>query len=171
MHRLLVLLLLSFPLLAQQPRYDNEVAVSYGRNDINDSSDVDVLGVSYNRYWTPILSTRLGMFSGSRDFPEFGSVETRVIHATAELHAFRGRLISPRIGGGLAHFDHRVDEPFFKQHDSKLVPAAIAALDVNITPRLAVGADALYLHYPSESTRYDPDLTSITLLGSARFRW
>jgi hypothetical protein len=168
---LVLLFLLSSPLLAQSAR--NEVSVSYGWIEVEGAMDPDVYGVSYNRYWTRFISTRVGAFGGTDTLPDDnGDASSSVAHATIEGHAWPGRLISPFGGVGVAYADHRNTYIGVPEKDAKLTPAFIAGIDLNLTPRFTLGGQILYSHYGLESReRFADDLTSIATMGSARFRW
>ncbi len=172
MKRSLVLLLLALPLFAQS-RPDNEVSVSFGRIEVEDALDLDVYGASYNRYWTRELSTRIGVISGSDVLPDDnGDASSLLVHGTFEAHAWRGRLFSPHAGVGGAYARHKENYLGSNEVDSRLRPAFLAGIDVNFTPRIGIGADVLYSRFGLESNdRFARDLTSISVFGSARFRW
>jgi opacity protein-like surface antigen len=172
---LLILLLSSLPLFAQQQRPDNEVSVSYGQMEVEDALDYnDAMGVSYNRYWTRMISTRLGVVRGHGELPDDnGEASSTIIHGTLEAHPFRGRLFSPHAGLGGAYARHKENYIGSNEVDSRFTIAALGGIDVNFTPRVGLGVDMLYSHFGEESDggRFPDDLTSITVIGSARFRW
>jgi opacity protein-like surface antigen len=174
MKRSLVLLLLALPVFAQS-RHDNEVSVSYGQMEVEDALDYnDAFGASYNRYWTRVVSTRVGVFAGRGDLPDDnGDASSTLIHATLEAHPFRGRLFSPHAGLGGAYARHKENYIGSNEVDSRLTAALLGGIDVNFTPRLGIGADMLYSHFGDESDggRFPDDLTSISVFASARFRW
>ncbi|HUR79434.1 MAG TPA: outer membrane beta-barrel protein [Thermoanaerobaculia bacterium] len=172
---LLLVLLVSLPLSAQQQRPDNEVSVSYGQMEVEDALDYnDAMGASYNRYWTRVISTRVGVMAGRGDLPDDnGDASSTIIHATLEAHPFRGRLFSPHAGAGAAYARHKQNYIGSNEVDSRVTLALLGGIDVNFTPRFGVGADMLYSHFGEESDggRFPEDLTSISVFGSARFRW
>ncbi|HVE70788.1 MAG TPA: outer membrane beta-barrel protein [Thermoanaerobaculia bacterium] len=171
---LVLLFLISFPLLAQQQQPRNEVSGSYGRIEVEDALDLEIYGASYNRYWTRQFSTRVGILSGSDVLPDDnGDASSRLLHGTVEFHPFSGRLFSPHVGFGGAYVRHYEDYLDSDETDSRLTTVVLGGIDVNFTPRFAIGADALYSAFGVESgnDRFARDLTSLSVFGSARFRW
>jgi hypothetical protein len=168
----LLLLLLSFPLAAQQR---NEVAVSFGRTEFETAGDTPAVGASYNRFWTRYVSTRAGIFSAGEDRSADGfHGETRftAVYATVEYHPFRGRLLSPRAAGGLAAGRFHDEFAGFGQTDSQVTGIFGAGLDVNLTRRFALGLEVAYLPFnPEPRDRFSAPLDPLTTLASTRFRW
>lgn len=168
----LLLLVAALPLAAQQP--PNEIALSVGRTGLSRSGELPAIGVSYNRFWTRVASTRGGVLV-ARDAHLEGRGEDRftAVYASAEYHPFRGRLVSPRLGGGVALASSRVDTGFGDpESDSEITVIASAGADVSLTRRFALGAELLYVPYtPASRDRFGLQWDPLTLFASARFRW
>ena len=168
MKKLLLLLLLSLPLFAQ----NNEIAVSYGLTNYKHSSETPAYGVSYNRFWTRTVSTRLGVLDTRKELPDNqGERSVTAAHASVEYHPLRGRLLSPRLsaGGAYATSENTADAV---DNDSTVTVIAGAGVDFNLTRHFALGAEVLYIPFtPQARDRFSFALDPRTLFASARFRW
>jgi outer membrane protein W len=172
---LTLLALLVFPAFAQQPR--NELAASFGRSEFDQLGDAPAVGLSYNRFWTRMVSTRFGAFVASEDLNEDGgNKRVGAYHASVEVHFLRERVLSPfvSVGGALAF--SRVEHPNsdFTASDSLLTPIVGAGIDITITPHFALGADAHYIKYDAETDlgdRFGTTLDPLTVLVSAKYRF
>jgi hypothetical protein len=171
--RLLFLLVLAIsvttiPARAQQPL--NELALSAGRSDLQLLGDAAAVGISYNRYWKPAASTRFGIFAAGENLDaEFGEVIAGAAHVSFEYHFLHDRRISPYAGAGAALTVTHVSS---LARDTKLAPIFSGGIDLRVTPRLTVGADARFLFYDIETNdRFIGSLTlkPATVLISAKF--
>lgn len=168
---LLLILLLALPLSAQLPR--NEFAVSAGSSNLNDLGNAPAAGVSINHFWLRTLSTRAGVFAAAKD-GEVGDVVSGAWHLSAEYHPFRGRAVSPRLAAGVAWAFSEIDyaDIDFSASETQIVPILGGGVDVRVTPRFSVGAEALYMNYEADlGNRFGFSVDPLTILGSARFHW
>lgn len=166
---LLVTLLFVLPITTTAQQTRNEVTGSLGRTDLNPFGDGPAFGVSYNRYWNPMFSTRLGVFAGGNENAS-REIVSGAYHLSAEIHPLGQRIISPWAGIGLAlavtDVDH-VDEAFVSSETS-LTGIYSGGLDFNLTRRFAIGGEVLYLKHDDA---LGIALDQLTVMGSARFRW
>lgn len=165
-------ILLALPVFAQ----NNEVAVSYGRINTQSQGNAPALGVSYARFWTRSVATRIGGFTGSETLnSDGGEKELRALYATAEYHFFRGRPVSAHLAGGGAYFTNRVETAIFvtEKTDSQFTTAVGGGVDLNFSPRVAFGVEALYMPFQwnEDGDRFQVKLDPLTILGSVRYRW
>lgn len=164
---------LAFSATAQQS--NNEIAVSLGRSQFHQLGDAPAVGLSYNRYWTPALSTRFGAFMAGEDLPEgAGSKRIGAYHASGEAHFFRDRRFSPYAGFGiaLAQSSIKISQFDFSSSEMTVAPIVDAGLDANLTRRFTLGADVRYLYYDAElGSRFGYQLNPLTVLLSAKFRY
>ena len=159
MRRLLLVLWLSLPAMAQQ----NEFAVSFGRSEFDQLGDGPAAGVSYNRFWTETVSTRFALFAAEED-----QETVSALSASAEYHFLRGRRISPYAGLGFALAYASVHSA----SDSGFAPIIVGGIDVGITRRFAIGADFSYLQFDADlDDRFATALDPTTVLVSAKFRY
>jgi opacity protein-like surface antigen len=168
----LALLLFTLPALAQQP--NDEVALSYGRATFTDLGDSPTIGLSYAHFWRTGIAARVGAQRSQEDFPDNqGDKLVEAFYATAEYHLFRNRLISPYVGGGATYGHARMHlTNAFTAEDSVISGFGDAGVDVNFTPRFAIGADVNYFRFdPDLGDRYGTRLDPITILGSVRYRF
>lgn len=168
----LLLLLVSLPAIAQPT--NNEVAVSYGRSDFVDLGNSRAFGFSYARYWKHGFAVRLGIHRSQKDFPDNqGEKSAGAYYATAEYHLFRGRLVSPYVGGGVAYGTARMHLSHgFTGKDSDISGFGDAGVDVNVTPRFAISADVSYMRFdPDLGDRHGSRLDPITTLVSLKYRY
>ncbi len=170
---LFLALFLSLPVIAQQT--NNEIAISYGRTETEDLGDAPAVGISYARFWTRGLATRVGGQWSGEDLPDnAGDNSVNAYFATAEYHFFRDRLMSPYIGGGIAHAfaDIHFSSSGFRGDDSMYTAMVIAGADVNFTRRFAVGVDARYMTFdPDLGDRFGTILDPMTVFVSAKYRY
>lgn len=169
---LALLLLLSFPAIAQQLR--NELAVSVGRSEYDARGDGTAFGISYNRFWTNTVSTRFGGFATGEETTEsIGDEVLGAYTATAEYHFLRGGRISPYVGAGFAYAFVRVDRVNARTaSDSGFAPVAIGGLDVQLTRRFAIGADVTYFQFDADlDDSFTTALDPTTVLVSAKYRY
>jgi hypothetical protein len=169
----LVLLLFSLPLFGQQPQPRREASVSFGQTMYELSGEATAGGASYNHFWTRVASTRAGVIVARQSYAGGRETNMHLLHASAEYHPFRGRLLSPRLSGGIAYAAYSSEYPFGPdESDSTVTAIAGAGIDVGITPRFVLGAEGLYLPFTLNSgDRFALQLDPVTWLASARFRW
>lgn len=158
------------PAIAQR----NELAVSFGRSEYDARGDGVAWGLSYNRFWTDNVSTRFGGFAAGEDTSTgIGDEVVGAYTATAEFHFLRGRRISPYAGAGFALAFVRLDRVNASSaSDTGFAPVAIGGVDVQLTRRLAIGADATYFQFDADlDDRFATPLDPTTVLVSAKFRY
>ena len=168
-------LALLFPLfaIAQQPR--NEIAVSYGRTETEELGDARPQGASYTRFWTGAVATRFGAQISQEDFPDdAGDKRFGAYSAIVEYHFLRSRTFSPYAGAGVAHAyaRQRLRAANFTKDDSVITVIVDVGLDINVTPRVALGFSANYLKFdPDLGDRFGTILDPTTALVSAKYRF
>jgi outer membrane protein W len=168
----LALLLFTLPAIAQQPQ--NEVAVSAGYSSLGDLGSAPAFGVSYTRFWTDALAIRFGAFSASGDLDDGGTKIASAYHASAEYHFRRTAPVSLHVGAGLALATTSVDGLPFDFSASETSPEVIvsAGVDMNVSPRFALGADVHYMYYDVElGARSGYQVNPATLLISGKYRF
>jgi len=145
---------------AQLPR--NEVSLDAGWTDFAALGGARAVGASYSHFWTRAIATQIGTFATS------GRIRFKDVHATAEVHALRERLLSPWAAFGIAQVS--LDEP---QHgDAQLTTIAGAGVDVKITRSLAIGAQVHYSYYVIDPrARFALRVNPTTLAVAARWRF
>ncbi|HEU4889616.1 MAG TPA: OmpW family outer membrane protein [Thermoanaerobaculia bacterium] len=172
---LALLLLLSLPAIAQQLK--NELAVSVGRSQYDQLDDGTALGISYNRFWTESVSTRIGAFAaGEAEEANAGIGDDDVVgayYATAEYHFLRGGRVSPFAGVGFALAFASIERLNARSaNDTGFAPIVLAGIDIQLTQRFAIGADVSYFQFDADledqgSAALDPT----TVLVSAKYRY
>lgn len=109
MRSFLLALLLSSPLAAQLP--NNELGLVLGhaslKEDAGNESSADTAGISFNRYWTPSVSTRFsatqfGIETFRADLGQGRALDMTSYSAAVEYHLRRDRMFSPYAGLGVA---------------------------------------------------------------------
>ena len=163
----LLLLLLALPATAQIDR--DELALSAGRWDSDEIGNSPALGVSLAHYWARMISTRVGALA-TRD----GDFTTTTLHASAELHLFPDSGVSPWVGAGGAHTTTRraASNDHFTGSDSRLTAIYSGGVDVKVSPRYAVGAEASYMNYELMlGSRYGYRVNPVTVLLTGRVRF
>ena len=167
----LPLVLATFSLEAQQSR--SELAVSFGRSDFGLIGEAPAAGLSYNRFWTDLVSTRFGAFAGSEERSSAGSGKfIGAVHASGEVHFLRESRVSPYAGAGVAFAFNNVDFADFSDNQMVIAPIFSAGIDVKVSPRFAVGVDAHYLRYSVEFDRdFDIAIDPLTVMGSLKYRY
>ncbi|HEV7239221.1 MAG TPA: hypothetical protein VGQ36_08280 [Thermoanaerobaculia bacterium] len=164
---LLLLLLLSLPAAAQLP--PNEVSLSLGRWDSSELGDAPVFGVTYNRYWARMFSTRLGVF-GSRE----GDFTNAAAHAGVAAHLFRASRISPWVAAGVAQaYARRAgSDDHFVGFEMLLTGIYSGGVDVKVSPRFAVGAEMSYMNYEMMlGDRYGYRADPVMVMVTGRWRY
>jgi opacity protein-like surface antigen len=174
-------LLLSFTLtLAAQPA-NNDVRLSYGRSyfseDVADNAYANTIGLTYNRFRTPHLSTRFGVTQIGADLAvDLGGdneVQSSVWTASAEYHPLRERRLSPWAGLGVAYVQTDIGARHFDASPSNEFTGLLTGgVDVNMTRRLSIGADLAYLHYkPDLGAAGEINMSPLTFSGSLKLHW
>lgn len=177
---LLLVVFLSVPLFAQSS--DNELAVSYGKgsfkNDIGDASNEAVGSFSYNRFWTPTVSTRLGVtefgVGPATDFGGASGIDISAKTLSVEWHIRRDRVISPYAGIGAAYVRTSVSTRHLSaSSDNEFTGFATAGVDFNVARWLAIGATSSLMPYePALSPGgQQVDLSPLSVSGALKFRW
>jgi len=113
--RLLLAILITLPLFGQLPK--NEAALTFGIFNADDGtgakSKETAASVSYNRFWTPMVSTRLGLTEYGIGFSGFADVKAKTL--TVEFHPLRHEILSPYFGAGAAYYDARVSTRYVSE--------------------------------------------------------
>lgn len=130
-------------------------------------------GVAYNRFWFTGVSTRFGIWGahketggGERDFIAY--------YASAEVHWWRDRRVSPYAGLGLAAARDRQDAEFGSDSRSTTAPLVSGGVDVTLTPRFALALEGRYLEYDEallDEERFRTAVDSITVLLTGKVRF
>jgi len=152
----------------------NEVAVSFGQTSFETSGEGLAAGASYNRFWTRMASTRAGFFRAQKDhFNDGGQQAFTALYASAEIHPFRGRLVSPRLAAGAVHASSERDTGFGPaQTHSEITALAAIGVDFRLTPRFLLGAEFVHVpHTPNARDRFAERWDPQTTFVSARYRW
>ncbi len=167
----LLLVLLAFPLSAQQ-HSRNEFSLSAGRTDFNGRLMANSYGASYSRFWTDAISTRIGGFTSSNEFPdERGSQYFRAYHADLGVHFRTNRIVSPRLSAGLASVTWDVD-PYVSESDSGTALIGGIGFDFRLHRHFALGVEMIYIPFtPNPRDRFAQKLNPLTGFASGRFRW
>lgn len=171
--------LLAVPLFAQQT--NNEFAVSYGRanftEDVGETSSERTIGLTYNRFWTPAVSTRFGVTEIgadlSLDFTLDEDIATSVWTASLEYHLLRGARISPWAGIGVGYVQTEIGtRAYDATPPHEFTGLATAGVDVNLIRLLSVGADVAYMPYkPDVGPVGEVDISPLTVSANVKFRW
>ena len=170
--RLLLVLLFALPAVAQLA--PNEVAVSFGRSDLEVLGDAPAIGVSYNRFWGQLGSVRFGAFTAGEGYEDApGEERVHTLHASAEVHFLRGRVVSPYAGVGVAMASTRIDSGGSSLSETSFAPIVSGGLDFNVWPRWAIGVDGRWMHLRVDSgDRFGPYiLDPLTVMGSVKYRF
>lgn len=164
---LVLLLLLSFSALAQTPR--NEASLILGWTDFRHSGGARAAGVTYTRFWLPWLSTQAGaIFAGEQITPTYGRQSFTNLHVTAQAHAFRHARVSPFVAFGGAHVNFNAGDI----DESRVATVAGAGLDVRLTRRFALGAQAQYSQFVIDPrARFPFDVSPMTVTVAGRWRY
>jgi len=167
-----LLLLLAIPAAAQSPA--NEVAASFGRGSLGDFGYSTAMGVSYNRFWANRTSVRFGAIASEVD-DEVGQKRVRAGYATAEVHFWRGRIVSPYAGAGVAATSSRIElaRGDFKSDETSFAPVVSAGVDFNVARQWAVAVDARWMYLRADlGNRFGPYIIDpLTAMISAKYRF
>ena len=162
---LILFVFASVPVLAQLPR--NEVSLSAGWTEFADTGGLRSFGVSYSRYWNPVVSTELGAFIG-RNKTTSADGERRFgdVHALVRIHAFRDRLVSPWLGAGAANVTYHAE-----RSASQFGMIAAGGFDVRLWRGFAAGAQVHYAPFEvNPRDRFPLRLNPMTVTVAARWR-
>lgn len=193
MKRLVLLLALSLPVFAQLPSGDVGLwiarpALAETNEDLTDTRhDPETgFGLSFNHYWTDSISTEISTarFESGMEMDFFsiegepqtarGTLETTVIAAVAQWHFRRGSTISPYVGVGGARISGDYENESGTEPPLALEAAASfvlnAGLDVNLTERFALSADAKQIAWNIGAGR-DIRVNPLLLSAGVRFRY
>jgi outer membrane protein W len=171
--------LLAVPLFAQQTK--NEFAVSYGRanfsEDVGDTSSESTIGLTYNRFWTPAVSTRFGVTEIGADLEidlaTDQTISTSAWTASVEYHLLRDSRISPWAGVGVAYVQTEIGtREFDASPPHELTGLVTAGADVNLIRLLSIGADVAYMPYkPDVGPIGEVNVSPLTISANVKFRW
>ena len=171
----LLLAVSAFPLAAQTPA--NEIALSAGHSDLGQLGDAPAAGISYNRYWRGGFSTRFGVFGAAEELtsdPDGGEKRIGAGHVSAEYHFLRRHRLSPYAGLGVAFAVNELEHANsdFSASESSFETIVSGGVDLNVTPRFALGADARFMYYDvGLGDRFGYQVDPLTVLVSAKFRY
>ena len=151
------------------PSFRNEVAISAGWTDFANLGGARAIGASYSHFWTPAVSTQLGaILAGDQITEAHPNNSFTDVHATAEFHAFRERLLSPWAALGIAFV--AIDEP--ERSNSTFTTIAGAGVDVKISRRLAIGGQWHYSPFEVDPRdRFGLRVNPTTVMVAARWRY
>jgi outer membrane protein W len=175
---LLLVLLLSLPLFAQSP--NNEISLGFGwatyAENAGDSSRDTAATFSYNRFWTPLISTRLGITEHGIGLTIGGDTgaDISVKSLLVEYHPRRDHFLAPYGGAGVAYAEAAVGagRHITVEADGELVPLLKLGADLNLARWFALGLDGTYMRYaPEFSDGRTRDISPATLSASAKFRF
>jgi len=172
-------ILLSLPLLAQSaPR--NEIAAGFGwaayTEDVGDASRDTAATFSYNRFWTPTISTRLGLTEFGIGLTIGGDTGGDISAKTllVEYHPRRGRRVSLYGGAGVAYAeaDAGAGRHITVHADGELAPLVKLGADLNLARWFAVGLDGSYMPYsPEFSDGRERDISPLMATASMKLRF
>jgi outer membrane protein W len=175
---LLLVVLFSLPLLAQSP--NNEIAVGFGwadySEDAGESSRDTAATFSYNRFWTPTISTRLGVTEYGIGLTIGGDTGSDISAWTllVEYHPRRAQRVSPYGGAGVGYVDAEVGagRHVTAHAERELAPLVKLGADLNVARWLALGLDGTYMRYaPEFSDGRTRDISPIMVTGSLKLRF
>jgi outer membrane protein W len=181
MRSLLVTLLLAFSVAAQTPQ--NELGLSFGRAGLGTyaavETTVDTIGLSFNHYWTPAISTRFsvtefGIQALRLDLGTGRTLDMNAISATVEYHALRDRIFSPYAGGGAAYVESEINQARGAglRAGRELAPLVTVGADLNFARRFALGLDGTYILYRPDYEGFGrTDLDPFTVSATLKWRW
>lgn len=174
MNRLLLLpllLLTALPALAQQPR--NEIAASFGRADSNVLGDALAFGLAYNRFWTERFSTRFGMFAAGEEEDNGAERVFGAYHASAEVHWWRDRLVSPYAGVGIAYAVDTFELAQFGIDEEETTVTGIVSggIDLQLARRFALSGELRLMRYDVADERAPRTNDPVVALVSGKFRF
>ena len=182
MKLLLALAVLAFPLsLTAQPANELGVFVSLPKFDSTTIVDPELgieieldfdedmgYGVSYNRYWTPNLSTEFAVQNLGGDLEatvtdgttritvDAGEINLMAYSGTVQWHFARGGRFAPYVGGGVAYMTGDIDipsdpdDPDFVENidlDNETTWLVNAGVNIGITDSIALAGDVKYISY------------------------
>jgi len=179
-----------------------ELGLWVATSQVDETRDDDVLvtfddargfGISLNQYFGSFSGelaatalTQSGKITADGvDDIDIGDLDLLPITATLQYHFAKDARISPYIGGGLAYIladDLSSDELDAieigtVEIDDELTYAAQAGLDINFTPRFAIGVEAKYIAFTPESATagddepVDLELNPIIFSAGVKLRW
>lgn len=180
---ILAALLLTIPVFAQNQ--NNELGIAFGNARMDDFGDAGTFGISYNRYWTRGLSTKIDMTGFAADVvvvdvgpgqaPSAGDFVMGALSAQMQYHFLRGQRFSPYFGGGLAFVTTSFENTPAGdlEADNDVTGIASVGVDLNLGRRWAITGDATYMPheavFPQGLTTIDLDPLTLSLGG--KFRW
>lgn len=195
---LLTVALCSTPMFAQM----GELGLWVATSQVDETREDDVLvtfddargfGISLNQYFGSFSGelaatalTQSGKITADGvDDIDIGDLDLLPITATLQYHFAKGARVSPYIGGGLAYIladdlnsdDLDAIDIGTVEIDDELTYAAQAGLDINFTPRFAIGVEAKYIAFTPESATagddepVDLELNPIIFSAGVKLRW
>lgn len=148
-------------------------------------------GVSFNHYWTDLVSTDFGVQKMSADMtisgiavPEttIGELDVTAFTGTVQLHFMRESRVSPYIGAGaaymLADFNANDLEPEDEQVelDDEVTFLVNAGVNVRMTDRISLMGDVKYIPWEVGEENADTDdeeldVSPLVVSAGVRFRF
>lgn len=195
-----VLSLVAFPLAAQSNevglwaswvRLDSTGIVNFDFDEVSFDDTVGVT-VSFDRYWTPAISTEFAVSSWSSDasisngfltVDDIGSLDIMTYTATGRYHFARESFVSPYLGAGVAFADAdefefedaESGEEFSEPVDSEVTFVANAGLNFNFSPSFGAAIDAKYMPYEAtagaDEDQLDLEINPLLISAGVRFRF
>jgi len=206
-----VLAVLAFPLSLAAQTPANELGVFVSASSFDDTTlpddelDVDVelefdeqigYGVSYNRFWTPQLSTEFAVqrLGGDIDVSiidgpttitvDAGEIDLTAYSGTVQWHFGATGRFDPYVGGGVAYVTGDVDliadpeDPESVDNvelENETTWLANAGINYRLTNSIAIGADAKYIAYePKGKGDADDervDVNPLVISAGVKFRF
>lgn len=176
---LLLVLLLSLPLFAQSVP-NNEIAIGFGwanyTENVGEAGRDTAATLSYNRFWTPTISTRLGLTEFGIGLTIGGDTGSDISAKTllVEYHPRRGQRISPYGGAGVGYVEAKAElgRHITEEADGEVAPMLKLGADLNLTRWLAVGLDGTYMRYtPEFSGGRTIDVSPLMATASLKLRF
>lgn len=160
---LALLLVVSFSAFAQS----SDVSGGLGLWSSDRQGNAAALGLSYNRYWTGLVSTRIGGL-----FARDPQATTLMAHLNGELHFLRDARVSPWVGAGVAFaYSHLApSNQHFTGNETDVSPMYSGGVDFRVSPRLAVGAEVSFLNYEVTIGQNRRAVDPVIVMLMARYR-
>lgn len=200
--RFILIIVVSMQAFAQAGSSDVGVWVSSTSMEADFDTEIDLdanlgfdedlgYGVSFNHYWTDLISTDFGIQKMSADLnisgltvPEttLGELDVTAVTGTVQLHFLRDTRFSPYVGAGAAYMIadfHANDlEPDDEQVeiDDEITFLVNAGVNVRMTDRISLMGDVKYIPWKvgEENASTDDeelDVSALVLSAGVRFRF
>jgi opacity protein-like surface antigen len=174
----LLVVLLSLPLFAQHPNNELELGFGWARyaENVGETSRDTAATFSYNRFWSPTISTRFGLTEHGIGLTIGGDTGSDISAKTflVEYHPRRGQRVSPYGGAGVGYVEAEAGagRHITVHADGELAPLLKIGADLNLARWFAVGLDGTYMRYaPEFSDGRTRDISPAMLSASMKFRF